>query len=174
MRSGDEPVHARSPLRSRLALAGFGLVVAVSAAWTSLARGSLAMTVLFAAVALVAAVDAVWVLGRIRQGPRFQPGPDIPPYRPVPPLRDVRVRVPSSPSPRVRLRAYAIMMGCCLALVVVCWLAVRPHSPFPVAIVMVLATLIAPVAAIVANVGWEQASDDHGDGEQEDADRDHP
>lgn len=52
---------------------------------------------------------------------------------------------------RRRKLAYAIMMGTCLTLFVLAWSVVRLFSP-PAAIVMsVVAMLIPPFAAIVAN-----------------------
>ncbi|MFD7920310.1 DUF6343 family protein [Streptomyces sp. NPDC059740] len=82
MRTGYEPVQARSALRTRRWLALWGLV------W---AAGGTALFVLVdrpgwaaacAAVAAVAAVDLAVVVRHIHQGPHYQPGPDVPPYPP--------------------------------------------------------------------------------------------
>ncbi|MHC5262334.1 DUF6343 family protein [Streptomyces sp. UC4497] len=80
VRTGDEPVTARSPLRLRLGLALFGLVWTVFGAvafllahrpWWALACGILW---------LVTTVDLFMILRHIRQGPHYQPGRDVPPY----------------------------------------------------------------------------------------------
>jgi hypothetical protein len=84
-RSGDEPSHARSPLRLRRGLAGFGLVTALVAALVVSTVAPWPVVVLFLVVALVAALDLVIIGRRLRQGPHFQPGPEIPPYRPTAP-----------------------------------------------------------------------------------------
>jgi hypothetical protein len=80
VRTGDEPVTARSPLRLRLGLALFGLVWTVFGTvafllahrpWWALACGILW---------LVTTVDLFMILRHIRQGPHYQPGRDVPPY----------------------------------------------------------------------------------------------
>lgn len=82
MRTGNEPITARSPLRMRFWLSIWGLV------WT------LAGTVAFALVGrpgwaaacgvlwLLVTIDLVVVVRHIRQGSHYQPGPDVPPYEP--------------------------------------------------------------------------------------------
>ncbi|GAA0501056.1 DUF6343 family protein [Streptomyces stramineus] len=91
MRTGSEPVTARSPLRLRCALAGWGLVWAVAGAVLFARAGHSGWAVACAVLAAVAAVDLVLVVRHIRQGPHFQPGRDVPPYEPV---RDTRKRKP--------------------------------------------------------------------------------
>ncbi|MFJ4919154.1 DUF6343 family protein [Streptomyces sp. NPDC088725] len=83
MRTGSEPVTARSALRMRFWLSLWGIV------WTAFG------TIVFALVAqtgwavvcgvllLVVLADLVLVVRRIRQGSRFQPPPDVPPYEPT-------------------------------------------------------------------------------------------
>lgn len=83
MRTGSEPLTARSALRLRLGLAVFGLVWAVGGAVGFAAAGHTAWAVVLAAVAAVAVVDLLVVRRHLRQGPHYQPGQDIPPYRPV-------------------------------------------------------------------------------------------
>lgn len=57
------------------------------------------------------------------------------------------------PQPRRRRRAYLVLMGTCLALFVLAWGVVRFVST-PAAVAMsVVAALIPPVAAVVANAG---------------------
>ncbi|MEU0371776.1 DUF6343 family protein [Streptomyces sp. NPDC006283] len=82
MRTGSEPITARSPLRMRLWLGVWGLPWTVSGtiAFALVERPGWAVAcgVLF----LVVAVDLVLVVRHIRQGPHYQPGRDIPPYEP--------------------------------------------------------------------------------------------
>lgn len=82
MRTGSEPMTARSPLRMRLWLSLWGLawtlfgVVAFSVAarpgWAAACGVLLAVT----------ATDLVVVVHRMRQGAHYQPGRDVPPYEP--------------------------------------------------------------------------------------------
>ncbi len=83
MRTGDEPVHARSPLRLRLALACFGVLCAVAGAIVFFAIGGVAVGIACVVLALVALTDIGVVIVRMRQGPHYQPGPAVPPYHPV-------------------------------------------------------------------------------------------
>ena len=83
MRTGSEPVQARSPLRLRLGLALFGLVWAVGGAVGFAGAGQPGWAALFAAIALVAGADLLVVVHRMRQGPHYQPGRDVPPYPPA-------------------------------------------------------------------------------------------
>jgi len=83
MRTGSEPVQARSPLRLRLALAVFGLVWAVGGAVGFAVAHHPGWAAVFAVLALLAAADAAVVVHRMRQGAHYQPGRDVPPYRPA-------------------------------------------------------------------------------------------
>ncbi|MFE7751819.1 DUF6343 family protein [Streptomyces sp. NPDC057428] len=84
MRTGSEPMTARSPLRMRFWLslwgmlwAAFGLaafLIADRAGWATACGVLLAVTV----------TDFCLVVRRMRQGARFQPGRDVPPYSPGP------------------------------------------------------------------------------------------
>ncbi|WP_419994025.1 DUF6343 family protein [Streptomyces boninensis] len=82
-RSGDEPAHARSPLRMRFWLALWGLL------WTLGGTIAFALTdrpgwaTACGVLAAAAAVDIAVVRRRIRQGAHYQPGPDVPPYHPL-------------------------------------------------------------------------------------------
>ncbi|GAA4784832.1 MULTISPECIES: DUF6343 family protein [Streptomyces] len=82
MRSGNEPVNARSPLRLRLGLGIWGLVFFGGAAAAFALADHPGWSALCAALFLVAAVDVGLVVRRIRQGPHYQPGRDVPPYEP--------------------------------------------------------------------------------------------
>lgn len=91
LRSGNEPITARSALRLRFWLSVWGMIWAVggTVAFVLLDRPgwAIACGVLF----LVAATDMAMIVRHIRQGPHYQPGPDVPPYShggpgPSPPL----------------------------------------------------------------------------------------
>ncbi|WP_432086487.1 DUF6343 family protein [Streptomyces sp. bgisy095] len=82
MRTGNEPVTARSPLRMRFWLSVWGLLWAafgtIAFALVGRPGWAAACGVLF----LVVLVDMVLVVRRMRQGPHWQPGRDVPPYDP--------------------------------------------------------------------------------------------
>ncbi|MFC7791828.1 DUF6343 family protein [Streptomyces cinereoruber] len=82
MRTGSEPVTARSPLRMRFWLSVWGLLWAafgtVAFALVGRPGWAAACGVLF----LMVLVDLVLVVRRMRQGPHWQPGRDVPPYDP--------------------------------------------------------------------------------------------
>ncbi|WP_327740073.1 DUF6343 family protein [Streptomyces nojiriensis] len=82
MRSGNEPVTARSPLRLRFWLGVWGLVWAAAgtALFSLVDRPGWAAAC--GALAVVVAVDLFMIVRHIHQGPHYQPGPDIPPYEP--------------------------------------------------------------------------------------------
>jgi hypothetical protein len=157
MRTGDEPRHARSPLRMRLALAAFGLVCSVAGVVAFAVAGSPGWELGFAALGLVALVNLLVVAAHLRQGPHYQPGRDIPPYRPADSGRrrgggDRRAAHPP-PTLESRRRWYFLLMGLCLTLFVLAWGWVRLFSPTAAIIISVVAAAIPPVAAIVANAG---------------------
>jgi hypothetical protein len=79
MRSGNEPMTARSPLRLRLTLAIFGVLASAAAAIGLGLTGHAGLAVVFAVIAAAACLNIIVVVVRIRQGPRFQPGRDVPP-----------------------------------------------------------------------------------------------
>ena len=150
-RTGDEPMHARSPLRMRLVLALTGLAngllgVGIFGFWLR----SLPFAVFFGLVTVIALVNIAVVLHRIRQGPHFQPGPEIPPYHPADREPEpVEPPVPASPTRR-RVR-YVIMMGTCLLLVILAWTWVRFYSVFAAGIMSLVAALLPPISAMMAN-----------------------
>jgi len=96
IRSGDEPVHARSPLRLRLVLALTGLANGVAGVIVFALLDSPPLTWAFAALCVVALVNVAVVARHIRQGPHYQPGRTIPPYRPLEP------DAPAPDAPRAR------------------------------------------------------------------------
>jgi hypothetical protein len=152
MRSGDEPGHARSPLRLRFGLAGFGLITALIAAVVVHRVAPAPVVIGFVAIAVLAAVDLVVVGYRIRLGPHFQPGPQIPPYRPVEPEPKVRPVV-APPTEQVRIRRYLIIMVSCLVLIVVAWFWVRLYSTTAAVVMSMVAAVLPPIAVVIANFG---------------------
>jgi hypothetical protein len=152
MRSGDEPGHARSPLRLRFGLALFGLVFGLVAAVVVAAEVSIGAGLVFLALALLAAVDLVLIGRRIRQGAHFQPGPSIPPYRPA-----EATPVRSAPRPpvteRTRMRRYLAIMIICLVLIALAWFWVRFYSTTAAVAMSMVAAVLPPIAVIVANFG---------------------
>ncbi|MEZ5097786.1 MAG: DUF3099 domain-containing protein [Nocardioides sp.] len=63
------------------------------------------------------------------------------------------VPLPLSERQRRRRRAYLLMMGVCLGLIVPAWTVVRLWSPTAAVVMSAAAALIPPVAAFVANRG---------------------
>ncbi|GAA3068803.1 DUF6343 family protein [Streptomyces olivoverticillatus] len=83
MRTGNEPMTARSPLRLRCALASWGLVCTAGGTALFALAGRTGWALACGFLALVTAVDLAVVVRHIRQGPHYQPGRDVPPYEPV-------------------------------------------------------------------------------------------
>jgi peptidoglycan/LPS O-acetylase OafA/YrhL len=157
VRTGDEPAHARSPLGLRLALTIAGTVLWAVAAAVMLASGMPVPGEVFAVIAVLSALNAAFVVHRMRQGPHWQPGRSTPPYRPVTEPRPERVREPRPPiDEHTRARRYLIIMGTCLGLLVLAWGLVRLWS-VPLAIGMsMVAMVLPPIAAVIANQGWDR------------------
>lgn len=161
-RSGDEPVHARSALRLRLGLAGFGLVTSATSALACLAIGVPVIAVACAVVALVAVVNCAVIIRHIRQGPHYQPGAGVPPYAPLapaphppPPVAPRTSRLTAS----LRTRIYLLLMLTCVVMITLSWTVLRLVSMPAAVVTTVIAMTIPPVAAIVANVGWDRRPD---------------
>ncbi|MDT0451794.1 DUF6343 family protein [Streptomyces hesseae] len=85
MRTGNEPMTARSPLRLRCGLASFGLVWTAAGTALFALAGRPGWAIACGVVMLVTVVDLVVIIRHIRQGPHYQPGRDVPPYEPVKP-----------------------------------------------------------------------------------------
>lgn len=83
MRTGNEPMTARSPLRLRCGLATWGLVCAGAGTALFAVTGHPGWAIAFGILLLVTVVDLAVVVRHIRQGPHYQPGRDVPPYEPV-------------------------------------------------------------------------------------------
>ena len=150
-RTGDEPSHARSPLRMRLVLACLGLVngllgVGIFGFWLR----TLPFLVCFAALTAISLVNIVVVLVRIRQGAHFQPGRDVPPYHPVDPA-PVAPAPPRPITPRRRYQRYFLIMGVCMLLIVLAWTWVRFYSVLAAGIMSAVAALLPPFAAVLTN-----------------------
>jgi hypothetical protein len=156
-RTGDEPAHARSALGLRLALTLAGFACWAVAAVIMLLAGERLLGLVFALVAVLAGVNAGVVVHRMRQGPHWQPARTTPPYRPLEEDRPRPARPPQAPvSERTRARRYFLLMGSCLGLLVLAWGVVRLWS-VPLAVAMSLvAMVIPPIAALVANAGWDR------------------
>lgn len=82
MRTGSEPVTARSALRARFWLSVWGLLWTTVGAVVFALMGLLGWAAACGVLGLVIAIDLAVIVRRIRQGPHYQPGPDIPPYWP--------------------------------------------------------------------------------------------
>ncbi|NBM16801.1 DUF6343 family protein [Streptomyces sp. GC420] len=85
MRTGSEPMTARSPLRMRFWLSVWGLIWTVGGSVAFAFQGRPGWAVACGVLALIVAVDLFMVVRHIRQGPHYQPGPDVPPYEPPDP-----------------------------------------------------------------------------------------
>jgi hypothetical protein len=156
-RTGDEPTHARSALGLRLALTLAGFVCWAVAAVIMLAAGERLLAGVFGLIAVLAAVNGAFVVRRMRQGPHWQPSVSTPPYRPVEEDRPRSPRTAPAPvSERTRARRYLLIMGTCITLLVLAWGVVRLWS-VPIAVGMSLvAMVLPPIAALVANAGWDR------------------
>lgn len=82
MRTGSEPVTARSPLRMRLWLGVWGLIWTVGGTVAFAMAGRTGWAIACGMLFVVVAVDLILVVRHIRQGPHYQPGRDVPPYDP--------------------------------------------------------------------------------------------
>ncbi|MFC6064576.1 DUF6343 family protein [Streptomyces ochraceiscleroticus] len=82
MRTGNEPLEARSLLKTRRALALWGLIWAAFGVAVFMVVGRPGWAAGCALVAALAATDLAIVCRHIRQGPHYQPGEDVPPYEP--------------------------------------------------------------------------------------------
>jgi hypothetical protein len=82
MRTGSEPITARSPLRTRFWLSVWGLLWSIGGTVVFTAQGRAGWAVAFGVLTLVIVTDLAVVVRHIRQGPHYQPGRDIPPYEP--------------------------------------------------------------------------------------------
>ncbi|MFI7100308.1 DUF6343 family protein [Streptomyces sp. NPDC050161] len=82
MRTGNEPLHARSPLKIRCGLALWGLLWAVAGTVAFVVAGRPEWAAACAVLAAITATDLTLVIRHIHQGAHYQPGKEIPPYEP--------------------------------------------------------------------------------------------
>ncbi|MEU8462830.1 DUF6343 family protein [Streptomyces sp. NPDC029003] len=82
MRTGNEPVTARSPLRLRFWLSLWGILWGAAGAVAFVLAGLPGWAAACAALVVLAGVDLAVVVRHMRQGPHYQPGRDVPPYEP--------------------------------------------------------------------------------------------
>ncbi|MER5298373.1 DUF6343 family protein [Streptomyces lasiicapitis] len=82
MRTGSEPVTARSPLRMRFWFSVWGLIWAAAGTVAFALAGRPQWAVACGVLWLVVTVDMALIVRHIRQGPHYQPGRDVPPYDP--------------------------------------------------------------------------------------------
>ncbi|WP_030282886.1 DUF6343 family protein [Streptomyces catenulae] len=82
MRTGNEPLHARSPLKIRFGLIIWGLVWTVAGTVAFVMVGRPGWAAACATLAVVTLMDLAMVIRHIHQGPHYQPGKEIPPYEP--------------------------------------------------------------------------------------------
>ncbi|MFI1967616.1 hypothetical protein BLA24_01485 [Streptomyces cinnamoneus] len=83
MRTGNEPMTARSPLRLRCGLAAFGLVWTIAGTVLFALAGQPGWAIACGVLVAVTVVDLTLIIRHIRQGPHYQPGRDVPPYEAV-------------------------------------------------------------------------------------------
>ena len=152
MRTGDEPSHARSPLRLRLGLAVFGLGCAIIGCAIFAALDAIGWLIASIALGLVAIADMIIVIGHIHAGAHYQPGRGIPPYQPVTDSTAGPAERPPVPIEQRRGR-YLALMALCVFLFVSSWTWVRIYSPAAALVMSLVAMVIPPIAAIVANAG---------------------
>ncbi|MEW1611911.1 MULTISPECIES: DUF6343 family protein [unclassified Streptomyces] len=82
MRTGSEPVTARSPLRMRLWLSLWGTFWALFGLLAFSLTGRPGWAVACAVLLALTLLDLCVVAYRMRQGAHYQPGRDVPPYEP--------------------------------------------------------------------------------------------
>ncbi|MFB6813803.1 DUF6343 family protein [Streptomyces sp. NPDC056347] len=82
MRTGNEPMTARSPLRLRLCLSLWGLAWALFGLVAFTLAGRDGWAVACGLLLLLVLVDLTVIVHHIHQGPHYQPGRGIPPYEP--------------------------------------------------------------------------------------------
>lgn len=151
-RSGDEPLHARSPLRLRLGLAGVGLVCAIAGMVVFAMVNVPTMVGIFAALAVVALVDAAVVVRHLNSGARYQPGPEVPPYEPSHADEPPPGPPPDVPVSRRHARfIWAALIA--LALVINAWAWIWRLSPTWAVVVSAVAAVLLLVGVVASNTG---------------------
>ncbi|MER7763435.1 DUF6343 family protein [Streptomyces sp. NPDC097619] len=82
MRTGNEPLTARSPLRLRFWLSVWGLLWAVAGTGLFAWNGRTGWAITCAVLVLLISADLMMVVHRLHQGAHYQPGREVPPYEP--------------------------------------------------------------------------------------------
>jgi hypothetical protein len=152
-RSGDEPLHARSPLRLRLALAGFGLAAAIAGIVVFTLADVPALVGVFAALAVLAVADAAVVLRHIHAGSDYQPGPEVPPYRPRRRTTAAKPPAKHEVAPGRRHAAYLWAAFAALVLIINAWTWIADMSTAAAAVLSIVAAVLLPLGVLSANVG---------------------
>jgi len=152
-RSGDEPLHARSPLRLRLALAGFGLAAAIAGIVVFSLTDVPALVGVFAALAVLAVVDAAVVLRHIHAGSDYQPGPEVPPYRPRRKTTSATAPAAHQVAPRRRHATFLWAAFAALVLIINAWTWIADMSTAAAAVLSIVAAALLPIGVAAANVG---------------------
>ena len=152
-RSGDEPMHARSPLRLRLALTGFGLLAAIAGIVVFALVDVPALMGVFAAFAALSIVDAAIVLRHINAGADYQPGREVPPYRPRP-----RGRISSAPAhpeaaPGRRHARFLWAAAAALVLIINAWTWISSISTAAAALLSIIAGALLLLGVFATNIG---------------------
>jgi hypothetical protein len=57
---------------------------------------------------------------------------------------------------RTRARRYLLIMGSCLTLIILAWGVVRLWSVTAAVVMSMIAMVLPPIAALVANSGWDR------------------
>jgi Family of unknown function (DUF6343) len=83
LRTGDEPAHARSPLRMRFWLAIWGLLWTAGGTIGFAVSGHPGFAIACGVLAVITMADLGVLVHHVHQGPHWQPGREIPPYHPV-------------------------------------------------------------------------------------------
>jgi hypothetical protein len=151
-RSGDEPMHARSPLGLRLWIAGFGLVAAVAGIIVFALEDVPALVAVFAAFAALTVVDAAIVVRHIRAGDDYQPAPAQPPYR----LPDVDHAPPPPLHPPTVHRRHTLFIwtaAASLVLLINAWAWIEHFSVAWATILSIIAGLLLLFGVLTANTG---------------------
>ena len=151
-RSGDEPLHARSALRLRLFLAGFGLACGIAGIVLFAVLSIPALLGLFAALAAVASVNIAVVVRHMRAGAAYQPGPEVPPYRPAPAERKPRPVRPEV-SPRRRHARFIVAAIVTLVLIVNAWAWIWRLSVAASVALTIVAGVALLIGVVASNAG---------------------
>ncbi|HMD95377.1 MAG TPA: DUF3099 domain-containing protein [Trebonia sp.] len=85
------------------------------------------------------------------EGSRFEPGSDEQSRPDGRPAREPRTAHPLSL--RTRGRAYGVLMGVCLLLIVLAWTLIWRYSTIAAVVMSAVALVIPPFAVIIANAG---------------------